>query len=80
MEEIDGKLYNIGLSSGVWNVLEDKKGGVSFTRALRDGLEVVGGQFEMGPIPLAGMQGRINASIHKPEFDNPLLREARLED
>lgn len=80
LEDIDGTLYNIGLSSGVWNVLEDKKGGVSFTRALQDGLEVVGGQFEMGPVSFHGMQGRINAAIHKPEFDNAILREARLED
>jgi hypothetical protein len=80
LEDIDGKLYNIGLSSSVWNVLEDRKGGVAFTRALQDGLEVVGGQFEMGPISYAGMQGRITASMHRPEFDNPMLREARLED
>jgi hypothetical protein len=80
IEDIDGKLYNIGLSSGVWNVLEDKKGGMSFTRALQDGLEVVGDTFEMGPISFAGLQGRINASIRKPEFDNPMLRDARVEN
>ena len=80
VEEVNGKLYNVGLSSGVWNVLEDKKGGMSFTRALRDGLEVVGGTFEMGPVSFHGMQGRVNAAMHKPDFDNPLLREARLED
>jgi hypothetical protein len=80
LEDIDGKLYNIGLSSGVWNVLEDKRGGMSFTRALQDGLEVVGGTFEMGPVSFQGMAARIATAARKPEFDNPMLREARLED
>jgi hypothetical protein len=80
IEDIDGKLYNIGLSSGVWNVLEDRKGGMSFTRALQDGLEVVGGKFEMGPVSFQGMAASVAAAARKPEFDNPMLREARLEE
>ena len=80
LEDIDGRLYNVGLSSGVWNVLEDRKGGMSFTRALQDGLEVVGGKFEMGPVSFAGMQGRINVSIHKREFEIEMLRDARVEN
>jgi hypothetical protein len=81
IEEIDGKLYNLGLSSGVFDVHESKKGGVTFTRALQDGLDVFGDvPFELGPISMQGMAARIAAAERKPEFDHPMLREARLEE
>jgi hypothetical protein len=81
IEEIDGKLYNLGLSSGVFDVHESKKGGVTFTRALQDGLDVFGDvPFEAGPISMHGMAARVAAAERKPEFDHPMLREARVEN
>jgi hypothetical protein len=78
IEEIDGKLYNLGLSMGVWNVLESR-GKVSFTRALQDGLEVVGDEpIEHGPIAMPDMIGRVTRALAKPEFDHPALRSAQL--
>ena len=76
IEEVDGRLYNLGLSMGVWNVLEDKAGRMSFTRAIRDGLLVVGDeQIEYGPIPANRMKQRIAHAMNNPQFDNQLLRE-----
>jgi hypothetical protein len=81
LEDIDGTLYNLGLSSGVFDVRETRRGDVSFTRALQDGLEVYGDvAFEMGPIPIQAMVRRVAAAMQKPEFDNPILREARVEN
>lgn len=76
IEEVDGRLYNVGLSMGVWNVLVDKAGRMSFTRALRDGLVIVGDTpIEYGPIPASQMKSRVAHAANHPEFDNPLLRE-----
>jgi hypothetical protein len=81
LEDIDGTLYNLGLSSGVFDVRESKKGEVSFTRALKDGLDVYGDvAFEMGPISDHAMAARVAQAMRKPEFDHPMLREARVED
>ncbi|HEX5041514.1 MAG TPA: hypothetical protein VFV75_01345 [Candidatus Polarisedimenticolaceae bacterium] len=80
LEDIDGTLYNLGLSSGVFDVHEGRRGEVAFTRALQDGLEVYGDAFEMGPIPIQAMARRVAAAMQKPEFDNPILREARVEN
>jgi hypothetical protein len=80
IEDIDGKLYNLGLSSGVFDVREGK-GGVTFTRALQDGLDVYGDvPLELGPIPIQAMTRRVAAAMQKPDFDNPILREARVEN
>ena len=79
VEEIDGKLYNFGLSSGVWDVREDRRGVVSFTRALQDGLDVAGDMpLEMGPVSFQAMAARVGAAIQQPELDNVFLRDARV--
>jgi len=76
IEEIDGRLYNLGLSMGVWDVQKDRRGRMQFKRALRDGLEVVGDALiENGPISAPAMRGRVKTSIQQPAFDNPMLRE-----
>lgn len=81
LEDIDGTLYNLGLSSGVFDVRESKRGEISFTRALQDGLDVYGDvEFEMGPVPIHAMARRVAAAVQKPDFDNPILREARVEN
>src|SRR6185436_12387125 len=42
VEEIEGRLYNLGLSYGVYQVKENAKGRQSVVRDLQDGLEIVG--------------------------------------
>jgi len=79
IEEIDGRLYNLGLSSGVWNVVEGRGGRPSFVRALQDGLEVAGETLlEPGPISLGEMVSRVAYAARNAEFDHPMLREARM--
>ena len=76
LEDIDGQLYNVGLSMGVWDVNKDRSGKVSYTRALREGLTVVGDVVvENGPIPAAAMKTRVIRSIQQPVFEHPMLRE-----
>jgi hypothetical protein len=76
LEDIDGRLYNLGLSMGVWDVSKNRSGKVQYTRALREGLVVVGDvRVENGPIPAAAMRARVDASIGEPRFDHPMLRE-----
>jgi len=75
IESVDGRLYNLGLSMGVWNVAEDG-GGMRFTRALEDGLEVVGDVApEHGPLSLPEMASRVSVAERQPAFDHPFLRE-----
>ena len=76
VEDIDGRLYNLGLSMGVWDVNETASGAVHFTRAVRDGLETVGDTpVERGPISLSEMVSRVARAARSPRFDEPLLRE-----
>jgi hypothetical protein len=78
IEDVDGRLYNLGLSMGVWNVVRDATG-VSYVRALQDGLEVVGPTpVERGPIAAADMATRVAHAIANPTFDEPMLRSTRL--
>jgi len=80
LEDIDGRLYNVGLSMGVWDVSKDRAGKVRYTRALREGLVVVGDvQVENGPIQAATMRARVTRSIQQPAFDHPMLRERAAE-
>ena len=75
IESVDGRLYNLGLSMGVWNVNEDKTGATSFTRALQDGLEIVGDDAVlMGPVSYGDMKGRVSYAGRNPRFDNEMLR------
>jgi hypothetical protein len=78
IESIEGRLYNLGLSMGVWSVVQSGNRTV-LTRALAGGLEVVGDvDIEYGPISLRDMARRVAWAVTHPEFDNPMLRDARL--
>ena len=75
IESVDGRLYNLGLSMGVWNVNEDRAGDTIFTRALQDGLAVVGEDaVQMGPISYGDMKARVSYAGRNPRFDNEMLR------
>jgi hypothetical protein len=77
VEEVDGRLYNLGLSLGVWDVHEESGGRITFARALQDGLEIYGeSRIEMGPVSRDEMASLVAWSLRNPVFDNPLLREA----
>jgi hypothetical protein len=79
VEEIDGRLYNLGLSLGVWSVKERDGAVAAYTRAIADGLEVVGQEaVELGPISHRDMVSRVLWAASHPEFESPLLREARV--
>src|SRR5512134_3179334 len=73
VESIDGRAYNIGLSYGVFNVLEDRRGRRAAVRALQDGLEIyddagVGN----GPFTLEEIAARVNHAARNPRFDNEM--------
>jgi hypothetical protein len=77
IEETDGRAYNLGLSMGVWNVLEPTSGRPSFSRAVQDGLEVVGTTpIESGPLSWSDMASRVGWTMTHPDFDESLLRDA----
>lgn len=79
IESIDGRLYNLGLSMGVWQVLEGRTGRTMLTRSVQEGLEIVGDEeVELGPISLRDMATRIGFAVRNPRFDNPVLRDAFL--
>jgi hypothetical protein len=76
LEEIDGTLYNIGLSYGVFNVHENAKGRFSVVRALQDGLEIVGGEeVGNGPFTIEDIRTRVSFAAKHPRFDNAIVRE-----
>jgi hypothetical protein len=78
IESVDGRLYNLGLSMGVWNAAMDATGGMSFTRALQDGLTIVGEKdVEHGPLAYDEMRARVLYAGRNPRFDNELLRSQR---
>jgi len=77
IERVEGRLYNLGLSMGVWDVHEDGRGGRLFTRAVRDGLVVVGAEaVEHGPVAFDDMASRVGHANRNPRFDNQMLRAA----
>lgn len=74
IEEIDGRLYNIGLSTGVWDIRAGKP--QTFVRAVQDGLHLVGdAEMENGPIPYQEMGARVRFTLTHPQFENAMLRE-----
>jgi hypothetical protein len=74
VEDIDGRLYNLGLSYGVFRVNEDSKGRQSLVRALEDGLEVVDDAgVGQGPFALEDIRTRVNYAATHPRFDNPTV-------
>ena len=75
IESVEGRRYNLGLSMGVWDVHEDVAGVISFTRALRDGLSIVGEEkVEHGPLSFVDMRSRVDRARRNPRFDDELLR------
>jgi hypothetical protein len=75
IEDVDGRLYNLGLSMGVWNVRLDRDGSTYFTRALEEGLDIVGGvEVEFGPVSITDMARRVDAAVSQPAFDHPWLQ------
>ena len=76
VEDIDGRLYNLGLSYGVFNVHENQRGRMSVTRALQDGLEIVGGEeVGNGPFTIEDIQTRVSYAARHPRFDSPIVRD-----
>lgn len=76
VESIDGRLYNLGLSYGVFDVREDARGRLSFVRALQDGLDVVGEGPGNGPFTLEEIASRVGYAQKNRRFDDPMVREA----
>ena len=77
VEEIDGRLYNLGLSYGVFRVNEDSRGRQSLVRAIEDGLEVVDDAgVGHGPFALEDIRTRVNYAAAHPRFDNPMVQAA----
>ena len=76
IESIDGRLYNIGLSYGVFDVREDARGRLSVVRAIQDGLDIVGEGPGDGPFPLEEIAARVAYTRKNPGFDDPMVREA----
>jgi hypothetical protein len=75
IESVDGRLYNLGLSMGVWKVNEARGGDQTFTRALQDGLSIVGeAAVEHGPLPYAEMRSRVRYATRNPRLDNDMVR------
>jgi hypothetical protein len=75
VEDIDGRLYNLGLSYGVFRVNEDSRGRQSLIRALEDGLEVVDDAgVGQGPFALEDIRTRVNYAAAHPRFDNPTVQ------
>jgi hypothetical protein len=74
IEEIDGRLYNIGLSTGVWDIRDGRP--KTFVRAVQDGLLLVGdADLENGPISYQDMVSRVRFTLTHPTFENTMLRE-----
>jgi hypothetical protein len=74
IEDIDGRLYNIGLSYGVFRVNEDARGRLSLVRAVEDGLEVVDDAgVGHGPFTFEDIRTRVDFAAKHPRFDNPMV-------
>ena len=75
VERVEGRRYNLGLSMGVWDANTDRSGNTVFTRALQDGLSVIGeDQVEHGPLSLDEMRLHVDRAARDPRFDNEMLR------
>lgn len=76
LEEIEGRLYVAGLSTGAWNVVE-RANQMMFSRALQGGLEIVG-ELEAGPLSLPQMQAIAQRAQQNPQFESEFLRRAMI--
>lgn len=75
VERVEGRRYNLGLSMGVWDANEDRSGHIILTRALQDGLSVIGeDQVEHGPLTIDEMRARVDRAARELRFDNEVLR------
>ncbi|HZN02771.1 MAG TPA: hypothetical protein VFD06_04195 [Candidatus Polarisedimenticolia bacterium] len=80
IESVDGRLYNLGLSMGVWKVHENAIGDVTFTRDIQDGLSIVGeAAVQHGPLPYAEMVSRVRYAARNPRVDNDMVRGRLIE-
>ena len=80
IEQVDGRLYNLGLSMGVWKVHENAIGDVTFTRDLQDGLSIVGeAAVEHGPLSYSDMTARVRYAGRNPRIDNDMVRGRLIE-
>ena len=76
VEEIDGRLYNLGLSYGVFSALEDARGRQSFVRAIQDDLQIVDDAgVGPGPFTLEDIRSRVSWAERHPRFDSPIVEE-----
>lgn len=74
VEEVDGRLYNLGLSYGVFNATEDARGRQRFVRAVQDDLQVVDDAgVGPGPFSLEDLRTRVAWAERHPRFDNPTV-------
>lgn len=77
IEDIDGRLYNLGLSYGVFHGIEDGRGRQSFVRAVQDDLQIVDDAgVGLGPFTLEDMKSRVSWAEKHPRFDNPMVQAA----
>jgi len=77
VDDIDGRLYNLGLSYGVFRTLQDGRGRETFVRALEDDLQVVDDAGAgLGPFTLEDMRTRVSWAQRHPRFDNPNVEAA----
>lgn len=77
VEEIDGRLYNLGLSYGVFNAIEDRRGRESFVRAIQDDLQIVDdANVGRGPFTLDDLRTRVAWAERHPRFDNAQVEAA----
>ncbi|HJQ99871.1 MAG TPA: hypothetical protein VJ826_16265 [Candidatus Polarisedimenticolaceae bacterium] len=74
IEDIDGRLYNLGLSYGVFNALQDSRGRQSFLRAVQDDLHIVDDAgVGLGPFTFEDIRTRVSWAERHPRFDNPTV-------
>jgi len=77
LEDIDGRLYNIGLSYGVFRAVEDARGRLSLVRAIEDDLHVVDDAgVGDGPFTLEDIRASVAFAARQPRFDNPMVQDA----
>jgi hypothetical protein len=76
VEEIEGRLYNLGLSYGVYQVKENAKGRQSVVRDLQDGLEIVGEEaVGNGPFTMEDIHTRVAYASRHRRFDSAIVRD-----
>lgn len=76
LEDIDGRLYNLGLSYGVFRAVEDARGRLTLVRAIEDGLHVVDDAgVGNGPFTLEDLRSSVAFAARQPRFDSAVVQE-----